>query len=181
MERIVCNVIGKVKEEEYKVIELTASATMKAVEPGNVLSDILSNPSRMLQSLVFRPTLLPLFYLFLLLICFAFTHRNPFFILSLVVCLLQCLIFSLFSLFGSFFVTFRSLIIAPHNFTIILFPCFAPYLPSLLKFCCLRWISRLMCADVRFQPNSMSYPKKTAKSTVGSSNVMKTSKDQVLS
>jgi len=41
----------KVKEEKYKVIELIASATMKAVEPGNVLSDILSNPNRMLQSL----------------------------------------------------------------------------------------------------------------------------------
>jgi len=79
----VCNVMEKVKEEEYRVIELTASATMKAVEPGNVLSDILSNPNRMLQSLVFILTPLILFYLFLLLICFAFTHRNPFFILSL--------------------------------------------------------------------------------------------------
>ena len=78
-----CNVMGKVKEEEYKVIKLTASATMKAVEPGNVLSNILSNPNRMLQSLVFVSTLLLVFYLFFLLICFAFTRRNPFFILSL--------------------------------------------------------------------------------------------------
>ena len=93
----------KVKEEEYKVIELTATATMKAVEPGNMLSDILSNPNRMLQSLIFMPTLLLLFYLFLLLICFAFTHRNPLFIQSFVVCLLHCLIFSLFSFFGSVF------------------------------------------------------------------------------
>jgi hypothetical protein len=75
--------MGKVKEEENKVIELTASATMKTAEPGNVLSDILSNPNRILQSLVFRPILLLLFYLFLPFICFAFTHRNPFFILSL--------------------------------------------------------------------------------------------------
>ena len=75
--------MGKVKEEENKVIELTTSATMKTAEPGNVLSDILSNPNRMLQSLVFWPILLLLFYHFLLLICFAFTHRNPFFILSL--------------------------------------------------------------------------------------------------
>lgn len=75
--------MGKAKEEEYNVIKLTATTTMKAVEPGNVLSDILSNLNRMLQSLVFMPTLLLLFYLFLLLICFAFTHRNPFFILSL--------------------------------------------------------------------------------------------------
>jgi hypothetical protein len=47
----VCNVMEKVKEEEYRVIELTASAIMKAVEPGNMLSDILSNSNRMLQSL----------------------------------------------------------------------------------------------------------------------------------
>jgi hypothetical protein len=95
--------MGKVKEEEYKVIELTASATMTAVETGNMLSDILSNPNRMLQSLLIMPTLLLLFYQFLLLIWFAFIHRNPFFSLSLVVCLLQCLIFSLFSFFGSVF------------------------------------------------------------------------------
>jgi len=96
----------KVKEEKYKVIELIASATMKAVEPGNVLSDILSNPNRMLQSLIFKPSRLLLFYIFLLLFCFAFTHRNPFFILSLVVCLLQCLIFLLFSFFVSAFFFF---------------------------------------------------------------------------
>jgi hypothetical protein len=154
--------MGKVKEEEYEVIELISSATMKAVEPGNVLSDILSNPNRMLQSLIFKPTRLLLFYIFLPLFCFAFTHRNPFFILSLVVCLLQCLIFFYFLSLVLLFSSFRSLI-TPHNFTIILFPCFAPCMSSLLKFCYLRSIRHLMCADVRFQPNSMSYPKKTWK------------------
>lgn len=88
---------------------------------------------------MFRPNILLLLYFSLQPIYCPFTHRNSFFILSFIVYLFQSLIFSLFSFFLALFVNyFLNLIAAPNNFIIIIFPCFPPYISSLLKFCCLR-------------------------------------------